>query len=53
VFRWRWLWPQVADFFGVEWEGFEGAPRTLEESMAGMEQTWREIATPKQQYEKS
>ena len=24
VFRWRWLWPQVADFFGVDWEGFEG-----------------------------
>jgi hypothetical protein len=28
----------------VEWEGFEDAPRTLSKSMAGMEQTWREIA---------
>jgi nucleoside-diphosphate-sugar epimerase len=44
VFRWRWLWPQVAEYFGVEWEGFEDAPRTLSKSMAGMEQTWREIA---------
>jgi nucleoside-diphosphate-sugar epimerase len=44
VFRWRWLWPQVADHFGVEWEGFEGAPRTLEKSMEGMEETWRDIA---------
>ena len=24
VFRWRWLWPQVAEYFGLEWEGFEG-----------------------------
>jgi nucleoside-diphosphate-sugar epimerase len=44
VFRWRWLWPQVAAYFGVDWEGFEGSPRTLEESMAGMEGAWSEIA---------
>lgn len=44
VFRWRWLWPQLAEYFGVEWEGFVGEPRTLESQMAGMEQTWREIA---------
>jgi nucleoside-diphosphate-sugar epimerase len=43
VFRWRWLWPQVAAYFGVEWEGFEGAPRTLETAMAGMEDTWAGI----------
>ena len=29
VFRWRWLWPQIAAHFGLEWEGFAGAPRTL------------------------
>ena len=44
VFRWRWLWPQLADYFGLAWEGFEGEPRTLETQMAGMEATWREIA---------
>jgi len=44
VFRWRWLWPQLADYFGLAWEGFEGEPRTLETQMAGMEGTWREIA---------
>jgi nucleoside-diphosphate-sugar epimerase len=44
VFRWRWLWPQVAEFFGVEWEGFEGSPRPLQVSMAGKEEVWREIA---------
>ncbi len=44
MFRWRWLWPQVAEYFGLEWEGFEGEPRTLEAAMAGMEDTWRAIA---------
>jgi nucleoside-diphosphate-sugar epimerase len=44
VFRWRWLWPQIAEFFGLEWEGFEGRPRTLVESMAGMDGVWKEIA---------
>jgi nucleoside-diphosphate-sugar epimerase len=44
VFRWRWLWPQVAAYFGVEWEGFEDAPRPLVESMAGMSGVWKEIA---------
>ena len=44
VFRWRWLWPQFAEYFGLAWEGFEGQPRTLESQMAGMEQTWRDIA---------
>ena len=44
VFRWRWLWPQLADFFGLRWEGFEATPRTLETQMIGMDDTWRAIA---------
>jgi hypothetical protein len=44
VFRWRWLWPQLADFFGLPWEGFAGKPRPLESQMVGMEDTWRKIA---------
>jgi len=44
AFRWRWLWPQVAEHFGLEWEGFSGEPRTLEKAMVGMEGTWRKIA---------
>jgi nucleoside-diphosphate-sugar epimerase len=43
VFRWRWLWPQVAQHFGLPWEGYEGEPRTLEVAMAGREDTWREL----------
>ncbi len=29
IFRWSWLWPRIAKWFGVAWEGFEGAPVPL------------------------
>lgn len=44
VFRWRWMWPKLAAYFGVEWEGFSQAPRPLEEAMAGREDQWSELA---------
>lgn len=44
VFRWRWLWPQIAAKFGIDWEGFEGAPRTLESRMSEMGEAWRDIS---------
>jgi nucleoside-diphosphate-sugar epimerase len=44
VFRWRWLWPQLAGWFGIPWQGFAGAPRPLASQMAGMEGAWRDIA---------
>lgn len=44
VFRWRWMWPRLADLLGVEPEGFADEPRPLEQQMAGMEPVWRVIA---------
>jgi nucleoside-diphosphate-sugar epimerase len=44
VFRWRWMWPRLAAYFGVEAVGYEGAPRPLEEQMRGMETVWQDIA---------
>jgi nucleoside-diphosphate-sugar epimerase len=44
VFRWRWLWPQIARHFGLEWEGFEGEPRTLEVAMSDSTAIWKDIA---------
>lgn len=45
VFRWRWLWPQIAEHFGVEWEGPTGTPRTLVESMTDVApEVWKRIA---------
>ena len=44
IFRWRWMWPQIAAYFGVEAAGFEGSPRPLEEQMRGLEPVWSKIA---------
>ncbi len=46
VFRWRWLWPQLAERLGVAWEGYADAPRPLEEQVAAWddaEGTWSRI----------
>ena len=45
VFRWRWLWPQIAEHFGLAWEGPTATPRTLEASMTDIApELWRRIA---------
>ena len=44
VFRWRGMWPRLAGYFGVEPEGFQGAPRPLEEQMRGSAQSWKALA---------
>ncbi|KAA9393698.1 SDR family oxidoreductase [Kocuria coralli] len=44
VFRWRWLWPRLADALGVAWEAPNSEPRPLVEQMAGKEQVWADIA---------
>ena len=43
VFRWRWLWPRLADALGVEWEGPGAEPRPLVGQMEGQERVWAEI----------
>ncbi len=44
VFRWRWMWPRLAEALGVEPVGFEGAPRPLEDQMVGTEPAWTALA---------
>lgn len=44
VFRWRWLWPRLADALGVAGEAPGSEPRPLVEQMAGKEQLWADIA---------
>ncbi|MGO4491034.1 SDR family oxidoreductase [Arthrobacter sp. 2YAF22_2] len=44
VFRWRWMWPRLAAYFGVEPIGFADEPRPLEEQMRGMEGVWPNMA---------
>lgn len=44
TFRWRWLWPQIAEYFGVEWSGPGAKPLLLEEQMVDSETLWQGIA---------
>ena len=44
-FRWSWLWPRIAQWFGVAWQGFEGAPVLLESQMANDAEVWSRMAS--------
>ena len=44
VFRWSWLWKQLAAWFDVEVAGFDGEIHPLEAEMARDGATWREMA---------
>lgn len=44
VFRWKWLWKRLADWFGIEHEGFNGSIRPLEKELENDQQIWKEIA---------
>ena len=44
VFCWKWMWPRIASWFGIEAEPFDGVVRPLEEQMAEDAGVWREIA---------
>ncbi|WP_375433358.1 SDR family oxidoreductase [uncultured Friedmanniella sp.] len=43
IFRWRWMWPRLAAWFGVEPAAFEGQPRPLEQQMADAGPVWAEV----------
>ncbi|MDT3404568.1 SDR family oxidoreductase [Mucilaginibacter terrae] len=44
VFRWNWLWQQIADWFGIEVAGFDGTIHPLETEMADDTEVWTSIA---------
>jgi nucleoside-diphosphate-sugar epimerase len=44
VFRWSWLWKQLAEYFGVEPAGFDGTIRPLETELANDAAVWQQIA---------
>lgn len=43
VFRWTWLWEQIADYFGIEAAPYPGQPTPLEGQMADAQTVWSEI----------
>lgn len=44
VFRWNWLWKQLADWFGVEPIGYDGTIHPLEEEIKQDGPLWHNIA---------
>lgn len=44
VFRWKWLWPQLAAWFGIAPAPYPGAPTSLEEVLTGQHDAWAAIA---------
>ena len=43
VFRWRWMWARLAEYFGVEPVGPGAEPLPLEEQMVGAEKVWQQM----------
>ena len=44
LFRWRWLWPQLAAYFGVEAQGPPEPIAPLEGRMGGAPEAWKAMA---------
>ena len=44
IFRWSWMWPRIATWFGLESEGFTGEVTPLETQMADDAGVWKRIA---------
>jgi len=43
IFRWNWMWPRMARWFGVEWEGFTGEVTPLATQMADDAKVWKRM----------
>ena len=44
VFRWSWLWKQLAKYFGIQPMGFDGIIHPLEQQMSNDGAVWQQIA---------
>jgi nucleoside-diphosphate-sugar epimerase len=45
VFRWKWMWQRIADWFDIQAAPFDGTVRPLEQQMADDASAWTKIAT--------
>ncbi|TDF82628.1 SDR family oxidoreductase [Pseudomonas sp. H9] len=45
VFRWSWLWPRLAAYFGVQWQGYATQINPLEGRMQDADEAWKAIAS--------
>jgi len=44
IFRWKWMWGRIADWFGIAPAPFDADVQPLEAQMAGDAEIWRRIA---------
>jgi nucleoside-diphosphate-sugar epimerase len=44
VFRWKWMWSRIADYFGIQAAEFDGAVRPLDARMHDAPAQWSKIA---------
>lgn len=44
VFRWKWLWPKIAEWFQIEFEGYSGAIQPLERVLNTKNEIWTAIS---------
>lgn len=43
VFRWKWLWPKIAEWFQIEFEGYSGTIKPLEAELNIKNAVWKQI----------
>jgi len=43
VFRWSWLWRKIAEWFSIDYVGFENEIRPLTKTLEGKEEVWSNI----------
>lgn len=43
VFRWKWLWEEIANYFNVPFEGYDGNIKPLEQHLLHKEEVWQRI----------
>lgn len=48
VFRWSWMWGQIADYFGLQAADFPAQPAPLEKQMADDQKAWTDIVSKHQ-----
>lgn len=44
VFRWKWMWARIADWFGIAPAPFDGTPAPLEQQMAHDADIWKDMS---------
>ncbi|MFK3971707.1 SDR family oxidoreductase [Pseudomonas sp. NPDC087358] len=44
VFRWKWMWGRIAEYFGLHPAAYPEKPAPLEQQMAGDQGAWSELA---------